>query len=189
MAQSRKSLLNANQQANWTNRGISLLVLDEKYGVDACELKEEEIVEKGQAAAAQAPAAKRKLTGEEPALKKKKTASKPWAAKSVKIPTRAMHMKWRRANRKRRRNRTSPKAGQQRKRQGYHGPRRAGRELHSRSQLVSPHQENNLQSQLQTVRRPLLNLWELSWQLLRRKSNFFVYCDISCARARATHCC
>ena len=41
MAPSRKSRFNANQQANWTNRGISLLVLDEKYGVDACELKEE----------------------------------------------------------------------------------------------------------------------------------------------------
>ena len=62
------------QQANWTNSGIPLEVLDEKYGVDACELNEEEIVEKGQAEAAQAPAAKRKLTGEEPAPTKKKTA-------------------------------------------------------------------------------------------------------------------
>ena len=46
-------------------------------------LKEEEIVQKGQAAAAQAPAAKRKPTGEEPDPKKKKTASKPEAAKLV----------------------------------------------------------------------------------------------------------
>ena len=69
------------QQANWTNRGIPLWVRDEKYGSDACELKEEEIVQKGQAAEAQAPAAKRKSTGEEPAPKKKKTASKPQAAK------------------------------------------------------------------------------------------------------------
>ena len=71
------------QQANWTNRGIPLWVRDEKYGADACELKEEEMVEKGQAAAARAPAAKRELNGEEPAPKKKKTASKPQAAKSV----------------------------------------------------------------------------------------------------------
>ena len=65
------------QQANWTNRGIPLWVRDENYGADACELKEEEILQKGQAAAAQAPAAKRKSAGEEPAPKKKKTASKP----------------------------------------------------------------------------------------------------------------
>ena len=71
------------QQANWTNRGIHLWIRDEKYRSDACELKKEEIVQKGQAAAAQAPAAKRKLTGEEPAPKKEKTASKPQAAKAV----------------------------------------------------------------------------------------------------------
>ena len=71
------------QQANWTNRRIPLCFRDEEYGADACELKEEEVVQKGQAAAAQAPVAKRKLTGEEPAPKKKKTTSKPPAAKSV----------------------------------------------------------------------------------------------------------
>ena len=48
------------QQANWTNRGSPLWVLDDKYGSDACELKEKEIVQKCQAAAPQAPAAKRK---------------------------------------------------------------------------------------------------------------------------------
>ena len=69
------------QQANWINRGIPLWVRDEKYRSDACELKEEEVVQKGQAAQAQAPAAKRKSAGEEPAPKKKKTASKPQAAK------------------------------------------------------------------------------------------------------------
>ena len=47
------------QQANWTNRGIPLWVRDERYGSDARELMEEE-GQKGQAAAAQAPAAKRK---------------------------------------------------------------------------------------------------------------------------------
>ena len=57
------------QQASWTNCGIPLLVRDEKYGSDACELKEKGIVQKSQAAAAQAPAAKRKLTDEEPAPK------------------------------------------------------------------------------------------------------------------------
>ena len=64
------------QQANWPNRGIPLWDREKKYGADACELKEEEIVQKGQAGAAQAPAAKWKLTGEEPAPKRK-TASKP----------------------------------------------------------------------------------------------------------------
>ena len=68
---------------NWTNRGIPLWVRDEKYGSDVCELREEEIVEKGQAAASQAPAAKPKSTGERPDPKKKKSASKPQAAKLV----------------------------------------------------------------------------------------------------------
>ena len=71
------------QQANWTNRGMALWVRDEEYGADAGELKEEELAQKSQAAAAQAPRAKRKLTGEEPPPKKKKTASKPHAAKPV----------------------------------------------------------------------------------------------------------
>ena len=70
------------QQANWTNRGIPLWVRDDKLGSDALTLKEEKIVQKGQAAEAQAPAAKRKSTGDEPAPKKKKTASKPQAARS-----------------------------------------------------------------------------------------------------------
>ena len=70
------------QQANWANRGIPLWVCDDKVGYEALSLKEEETVEKGQAAEALAPA-KRKSTGGEPAPKKKKTASKPQAAKSV----------------------------------------------------------------------------------------------------------
>ena len=70
------------QQANWVNRGIPLWVRDEKLGSEALSLKEEETVQKGQAAGALAPA-KRKCTGGEPAPKKKKTASKPQAAKSV----------------------------------------------------------------------------------------------------------
>ena len=61
---------------------IPLWVRHEKFGSDACDLKEEEIVQKGQAAEAQAPAAKRKSTCEEPAPKKKRTASKPQAANS-----------------------------------------------------------------------------------------------------------
>ena len=48
------------QQASWTNRGIVLWVRDETYGSDACELKEEEVVQKAQAAEAQAPAASKK---------------------------------------------------------------------------------------------------------------------------------
>ena len=70
------------QQANWINRGIPFWVRDERLGSEALSLKEKEIVQKGQAAEAQASAAKRKSTGEEPAPKKKKTASKPQAAKS-----------------------------------------------------------------------------------------------------------
>ena len=70
------------QQANWSNRGIPLLVRDDKVGSDALSLKEEETVDKGQAAEALAPA-KRKSTGGEPAPNKKKTASKTQAAKSV----------------------------------------------------------------------------------------------------------
>ena len=69
------------RQANWANRGIPLWVCDDKVGYEALSLKEEETVEKGQAAEALAPA-KRKSTGGEPAPKKKKTASKPQAAKS-----------------------------------------------------------------------------------------------------------
>ena len=70
------------QQANWANRGIPLWVRDERLGSEALSLKEEETVQKGQAAEAQAPA-KQKSTGGEPARKKKKTASKPQAVKSV----------------------------------------------------------------------------------------------------------
>ena len=123
------------QQANWTNRGIPLWVRDDKFGSDALTPKEEEIVQKGQAAEAQAPAAKRKSTGEEPAPKKKKTASKPQAAKSGtgEESTRAMGMKRRRARKKRRRKRRSPKARQRRKRQRNRGPRKPGLELHSSS--------------------------------------------------------
>ena len=69
------------QQANGTNRGIPLWVRDDNLGSEALSLKEEEIVQKGQAPEAEAPAAKRKSTGEEPAPKKKKTAFKPQAAK------------------------------------------------------------------------------------------------------------
>ena len=58
------------------------LVRHDKVGSDALSLKEEETVEKGQAAEALAPA-KGKSTGGEPARKEKETASKAQAAKSV----------------------------------------------------------------------------------------------------------
>ena len=51
-----------NQQANWSNRGTPLWVRDDKVRSDALSLKEEETVEKGQAAEALAPA-KQKSTG------------------------------------------------------------------------------------------------------------------------------
>ena len=56
-------------QANWSRRGIPLWVMANKYGQAACDVKEEEPEEKGQAEAAQAPAAKGKSTGHEPASK------------------------------------------------------------------------------------------------------------------------
>ena len=70
------------QQANWSNHGIPLWVRDDKVGSDGLSLKEEQTVEKGQAAEALAPA-KRNSTGGEPAPNEKKPASKPQAAKSV----------------------------------------------------------------------------------------------------------
>ena len=73
------------QRANWANSGIPLWVRDDKLGSEALSLKEDETVEKGQAAEALAPT-KQKSTGGEPAPKKKKTASKPQAARSVTGP-------------------------------------------------------------------------------------------------------
>ena len=58
------------EQANWSNRGIPLWVMDDKYGQATCDVKGEEPEEKGQAESAQAYAAKRKSTGQEPAPKK-----------------------------------------------------------------------------------------------------------------------
>ena len=157
-----------------------------------CELKEEEFEQKGQAAAAQAPAIKRRLTGEEPAPRKRRLLpSPPQQNRSpVKILTRAMEMKRKRMKKKRTRKQKPPKARRQRRQQRNQGPREPGvpSELHSSSQPVNPHQESYPQSQLQRVRCPWLNLWVLSWRPLRRKSNFFVCCDILCARARARHC-
>ena len=62
--------------------GLTLGTDIEEVGSDALSLKEEETVEKGQAAEALAPA-KRKSTGGEPAPREVRTASKPQAAKSV----------------------------------------------------------------------------------------------------------
>ena len=70
------------QQTNGSNRGVPLWVRDDKVGSDALSLKEEETVEKGQAAEALG-SAKRKSSCGERAPKKKKTASKLQAAKSV----------------------------------------------------------------------------------------------------------
>ena len=106
----------------------------------------------------------------------------------VKIPTRAMQMKRRRAKKKKRRNRKPPKARQQRKRQRDQGLRGAGPDFHSTIQLVSPHQEDNPQSNLQRVRPPWRNPSVLRCKLFQRKSHLFVCCDILCARARARHC-
>ena len=59
------------RQANWANRGIPLWLRNDKLGSEALSLKEEETVEKGQAAEALAPA-KLKSTGGEPAPKEKR---------------------------------------------------------------------------------------------------------------------
>ena len=89
------------QQANWTNRGIPLWVRDDKYGEAVSDVKEEELEEKGQAEAAQAPAAKRKSAGQDPAPKKKKTASKPQPQKLSPLEILTGAMKRRRMKRKR----------------------------------------------------------------------------------------
>ena len=70
------------QHASWSNRGIPRWVRDDKVGSDALSLREEETVQRGQAAEALAPA-KPKSTLGEPAPEQKKTASKPQAANSV----------------------------------------------------------------------------------------------------------
>ena len=104
------------QQANWANRGIPLWVCDDKVGYEALSLKEEETVEKGQAAEALAPA-KRKSTGGEPALRRRRLppSLRQRSRLPVQNPTRAMGMKRRRARKKRRRKRRSPRARQRRK--------------------------------------------------------------------------
>ena len=176
------------QQANWSNCGIPLWVRDDKVGSDALSLKEEETVEKGQAAEVLAPA-KRKSTGGEPAPKKKKTASKPQAAKSVTgaESDESEGDEEEESEEKEERKRRSPRARQRRKWQRSRGPGKPGPELHSSSQPVSPNQEASPQSHRLRVRRPLLRHWVLRCKLFRRKSKFFICSDIFCARARAMH--
>ena len=147
------------QQANWANRGISLWVRDDKVGSNALSLKEEETVEKGQAAEALAPT-KRKSTGGEPAPKKKKTASKPQAAKSVTgaESDESDGDEEEESEEEKEEEAQSPRARQRRKWQRSRGPRKPGPELHSSSQPVSPNQEASPQSHRLRVRRPLLRL-------------------------------
>ena len=60
--------------------------MDDKYVHVVCDVKGKEPklpVENGQAEPAQAPGAKRKLTGQEPTPKKKKTAARPTAGKDT----------------------------------------------------------------------------------------------------------
>ena len=176
------------QQANWANRGIPLWVRDDKVGSEALSLKEEETVEKGQAAEALAPAKRGLLVGNQPPRRRGLPPSLRQRSRlPVENPTRAMGMKRRRARKKRRRKRRSPGARQRRKWQRSRGRRKQGPELHSSSQPVSPNQESRPQSHRLRVTRPLLNLWVLRCKLLRRKSNFFACSDILCARARAMH--
>ena len=176
------------KQANWANRRIPLWVRDHKVGSDALSLKEEETVEKGQAAEALAPA-KRKSTGGEPAPKKKKTASKPQAAKSVTAAEsdESDGDEEGESEEEEEERHRSPRARPRRKWQRSRGPRKPGPELHSSSKPVSPNQEASPQSHRLRVTRPLLRHWVLRCKLLRRKSNFFACSDILCARARAMH--
>ena len=87
------------QQAGWTNRGIPLCVRKEKLSSDACELKEEEIVQKGQAAGAQASAARGvQLVRNLPPRRRRLLASLRQRNRvPVKIPRRAMEGRRRRA--------------------------------------------------------------------------------------------
>ena len=179
---------NWDQQANWSNRGTPLWVRDDKVGSDALSLKEEETVEKGQAAESLAPAKRKSTVGNQPPRRRRLPPSLRQRSRlPVQNPTRAMGMKRSRARKKRRRKRRSLRARQRRKWQRSRGPRKPGPELHSSSQPVSPNQEASPQSHRLRVRRPLLRHWVLRCKLFRRKSNFFACSDILCARARAMY--
>ena len=83
MANARIILAIGISKPTGANRGIPLWVMDDTYGQAACDEKGEEPLEKGQAEPAQAPCAKRKLTGQKHIPKKKKTATKPPAAQAT----------------------------------------------------------------------------------------------------------
>ena len=155
-------------------RGIPLWVRDDKVGSDALSLKEEETVEKGQAAEALAPA-KRRSTGGEPAPKKKKTASKPQAAKSVTgAESEESDGDEEEESEEEEEEEAQVSEGKAAKKVAAK-PRseEAGARAPFNSQPVSPNQEASPQSQRLRVRRPLLGHWVLRCKLFRRKSNFF----------------
>ena len=173
------------QQANWTNGGIPLWVRDEKYGSDACELKEEGIVQKGQAAEAQAPAAKQKSTGEEPGHKKKKTASKPQAAKSGT----GEHTD--ESNGDEEEENGEEEEEEPQFAQGKTAKKAAVRPGSEKNPARLPFKQPACQSQPRDQPakppRPLLSLWVPSCKLPRRKSSFSACSDIFYVRARAMH--
>ena len=107
---------------------------------------------KGQAAAAQAPAAKRKWSGEEPAPKKRRLLLSPLLQNVS--PVRIL-MKIGRMKKKRTRNQDPLQPRRHRRQQRDQGPATLGvpSQLHLSSQPVSPHKENSLQSQFRRVRR------------------------------------
>ena len=99
----------SDQQANWTNHGIPLWVRDENDGSNACELKEEEIVQNGQAAETPLQQCGSQLVRNLPPRRRRLLLSATQGNQApLNIRTRAMEMKRRRARKTRSRNHRSP---------------------------------------------------------------------------------
>ena len=176
------------QQANWSNRGIPLSVLDDKVGSDALLLKKEETVEKGQAAEALGPA-KRKSTGGEPARKKKKTASKPQAAKSVTG-----------AESDESDGDEEEESKEEEEEEAQVSPGKAAKKVAAKPRSEetgarAPFKQPACQSEPRSEAAKPLSKGKTSvakalgskMQTVPRRSNFFACSDILCARARAMH--
>ena len=176
------------QQANWANRGIPLWVRDDKVGSDALSLKEEETVQKGQAAEALAPA-KRNSTGGEPAPKKKKTTPKLQAAKSVTGAESDESDEYEEEESKEEDEEEAQVSQGKAAKKVAAKPR--SEETGARAPFKQPARQSQPRSGPQShrlrVTRPLLRHWVLRCKMFRRKSNFFPCSDILCARARAMH--
>ena len=88
--------------------------MDDKYGQAAWDVKGEEPVEKGQAEPAQAPGAKRKLTGQDLLQRKRRLLLSPQPRKLSQVEIVTEAMKRRRMKRKRRRKKLPQQSSQRR---------------------------------------------------------------------------